>query len=200
MDWELNGWALVLGIVALLATIIFGIGQMRRAKQYGNQRAKLAWNQTTTSLVHPSSQGSLRVSHDGVVVHDPYLVRFELSNVGPRDVASVQFDQGKPLTIAFTGTLLALLKAEPAGVAVEQEAGTVSVAPFLLPRGKELSFELLLEGPPQGDPKISPLVDTDIDYLSSESLVAEVARVTAVGVLGTLIVPMSLGRGFRRGA
>ncbi|CAN5488172.1 hypothetical protein BH09ACT7_BH09ACT7_02610 [soil metagenome] len=104
---------------------------------------------------------AISLRYDDTVVADPHLITAVLECLGPKDITSADFDQGKPLSIEFGVPMIALLRSDGLDVAEEYRATSIEVTPTLLPKGKTFILSAITDGCPQAS-VATHLIDTDV--------------------------------------
>lgn len=175
--------SLAVAVLAIPATIW-------ATRRWGARRARVEINLEIVPILPTVRPDTLAVTFVDIPVPDPHLVTFQIRNVGPRDVASADFDGGKHLVVNFSGAFYGVTRARGAtvtapAVGARPPKASVHLGPGLLKRGDAWSFTAVVSGgvPPEIH---SPLVDTDL----VQAAVGEPQRI-AVSVLGVVVdVPL----------
>jgi hypothetical protein len=166
----------IVGIVIALIAIAVGIWA---ARKYGTRRGVVLFTCNSTQLIPdlPSSaKDLLKVEYRDFPVPDPHLVNLRLQNVGPRDIASSNFDAGRPITIKtnckFYGFVSISHPKRTVGRAIGSD-GVIDIEPMLLKTAETWEISAIISGRPTIEID-APLVDVNI--LDRKALDAKVAR------------------------
>jgi hypothetical protein len=147
---------LVLTAIGLVAAVVY-------ARQ-GRRRNELVVSVKSQPMIveRDTKAGSaISLRYDDMVVGDPHLITAVLECLGPKDITSADFDQGKPLSIAFGVPMIALLRSDGLDVVDEYRATSIDVPPTLLPKGKTFILSAITDGCPQVRVG-AHLIDTDV--------------------------------------
>lgn len=185
---------LVVAIVALVVAVLGIPAAILATRQWGNRRARVdLYLRTTPLLPEGASPGLLQLSYRDLLVDNPHLVEVSLINVGPKDIPSVLFDSGKPITVRFDQTFYGVIGVAGGAKlllpALGAEAGTpVEVRPSLLKRGESWTFTAVLSGAAKATVE-APLVDTDLRVLDTSGAPVTKVRISALGLTAEFPVP-----------
>jgi hypothetical protein len=158
----------ILGIVGIGIGVLGVAAAVLAARRWGNRRGRLAFEVQSTPLMPGGESGRaglLKVTFRDIEVTDPHLVTVRLANVGPGDVASDDFDAGRPLLVTLNCTMFGITASsypEPVGTTAIGGEGKIELPPTLLRRGEEWIIEAVVGGYPV--PKLDEnfLINTDI--------------------------------------
>ena len=154
---------LVIAVAGLVLTASGLLAGVFYAKQ-GRRRNQLVVSVKSQPMIverDTKAGAAVSLSYDDTVVADPHLMTAVLECVGPKDITSADFDQAKPITIAFDVPMIALLRSDGLEVAEEYRATSIDVLPKLLPKGKTFIVSAITDGCP--DARVSAhLIDTDV--------------------------------------
>lgn len=155
-------WIALAGVVAVLA---FGIGGILATRRWGNRRRRLFLScESSPMLPTASAEGRLQLTYRDFPVPDPHLVSIRLRNVGPKDVATRDFDAGASFRVELNCTMFGVIGSSHPPNTLSSSIGSDAVVEFtpgLLQSGDEWRVDVVVEGKPA--PKLrSPLIDTDI--------------------------------------
>lgn len=111
------------------------------------------WRRTEVQLVRGDSEVpvELEIRRNGAVVHDPHLVQVLLSTRGRADIGQDAFTG--PIVLDIGAPIVDVLKCVSDAEHIpappwEIEGTTLHVGPALIARRHELTFSLLIDGPP----------------------------------------------------
>jgi hypothetical protein len=169
-------------VVIAIAGLVLTLGGLLAALYYaraGRRRNELVVSVKSQPMIverdtEAGSAVSLRYADQ--VVDDPYLITAMLECVGPKDITSADFDQGRPVNISFEVPMIALLRSDGLEIAENYRATSIDVLPSLLPKGKTFIVSAITDGPPQ--PLVrAHLIDTDVVDTKPEAVSFVVAAV-----------------------
>lgn len=170
---------LVIAIAGLVLTAVGLLAGVFYAKQGGRRRNQLVVSVKSQPMIveRDTKAGSaVSLSYDDTVVGDPHLMTAVLECVGPKDITSADFDQAKPITIAFDVPMIALLRCDGLAITEEYRATSIDVLPNLLPKGKTFVLSAITDGCP--DARVSAhLINTDVIDKKPETATFVVATV-----------------------
>lgn len=89
-------------------------------------------------------------------IAEPYFVTVFLTNDGPKDIRSDDFENGKSLRIHLPGMIVALLPLD--NLDVDTKGGEIHVSPCLLPKDKPLTIAVILNAGQGGEKNESSTV------------------------------------------
>jgi hypothetical protein len=138
-------------------------------------------------LIPPSyATSSVTVNAAGVVLAEPRIVEFELTNVGRKDITSSMFHNSQTFVFDLGEPIVTLISSEsqpdgasPALVFPPGKPNQFEIEPSHLPRDHKVTIRLLVDGP-EVEPRITrkPLVDVEV----VEAAPAQTARTLAEAV------------------
>ncbi|MFF5200225.1 hypothetical protein ACFY3B_11540 [Micromonospora parva] len=170
--WDRSDQLTALGIVVAVIAIVVGALAARR---WGARRRLLRFDCIITPLILvPSkhleawSKDLIKVTYRDLEVKEPHLAQIRLRNVGPSDVSSAHFDEGKPLSINLNCIMYGIISSSiPTATTTPAIGGEaiIELGPHLLRRGEEWLVSALVSGYPVLEIE-SSLIDTDLrnDY------------------------------------
>ncbi|CPU02920.1 Uncharacterised protein [Mycobacteroides abscessus] len=180
------------GVAWVIALISIGVTVY--SFKYNKRRKTLQIDATTAALLTSdvNEREGLRVELDGRTVNDPYILDFHISNIGPKDVASGDFDKEKPLSIFLDAEIVARL--QPSGENEEDTFAAVNgakdlqVLPGKIAVGERHTIRLLVDGKPNRDFNLAnhPLIDTDV-VAGVSKRDREFIRMLLIGAVNTLV-------------
>ena len=189
----------IAGIVVAIIAIAVGIWAARR---YGNQRGAALFTYDSTQLIPDlpfSAKDLLKVEYRDIPVHDPHLLTLRLQNVGPRDIASSNFDAGRPVTVRtncnFYGFVSLSHPKQTTSRAIGSD-GEIDIKPMLLKRGETWEASAIISGAPKVEFD-APLVDVNVldrkafDAKLARNLFISILRALAVGVGGGITLTVA---------
>jgi hypothetical protein len=198
--WTTSEWltfaALIVAVLGIPITVL-------ATRAYGNRRARLLFNCRAVPLLPESDKhGLVKVTYRDFDVDNPHLVTISLANIGPIDIASAAFDQGRGIRVDLKNTtfygVVSVPPAKDRGEIVSQAVGTedgyILLGPALLRRRQVWTVEVLVSGDP--NPELtSSLINTDIvsseeDGLTVGIRVGSAALSAAIPVIGG--IPFSI--------
>ena len=191
----------IAGIVVAVIAIAVGIWAARR---YGNRRGVMLFTCYSTQLIPDlpfSAKDLLKVEYRDIPVHDPHLLNLRLQNVGPRDIASSNFDAGRPVTIKtnskFYGFVTLSHPKQTVGRAIGSD-GEIDIMPMLLKRAEVWEASAIISGAPNVEID-APLIDVNVldrktfDAKVARSLFISILRAVAAGVGGGIALAVADG-------
>jgi hypothetical protein len=136
---------------------------------------------TALRPAHPS----LQVLYDGQPLDDPRVIWVRLRAKGRSDIRSEEFDQDRPLALAFHAKIIAVLSVDSgssSGSALKRQVdGTkLKIGPDLMRMGMTLAIAVLVDGPPAGLTYESTLANVALrreDYRYPADEVAAATRI-----------------------
>ena len=177
-DWTIVGVAvaLVMGIAAIWAARTWG---PRRGKLLLTWEAAPLLRQPEVGTAGAAWSGDLEVAFKGIPVLDPHLVKLRLVNVGPSDISTARFDNGRPLRVELDGSRFFGIVNSSLAAATQVPAiggdGYAALAPTLLKKGASWEVAVIASGMPA--PRVSNiLVDCDVVERTTADVVATAAR------------------------
>jgi hypothetical protein len=173
----------IAGIVIAVIAIAVGIWAARR---YGNRPGVVLFTYASTQLIPDlpfSAKDLLKVEYRDLPVHDPHLLSLRFQNVGSRDIASSNFDAGRPVTIKtncqFYGFVTVSHPNQTVGRAIGSD-GEIDIMPTLLKRAEVLEISAIISGAPKVEID-APLIDVNV--LDRKTFDAKVARNIFVSIM-----------------
>jgi hypothetical protein len=154
---------LIMSVVGLVLTAIGLLAGGYYARQ-GRRRNELVVSvKSQPMIVERDTEAGSAVSlrYDDQVVDDPHLLTAVLECVGPKDITSADFDQGKPITIALEVPMIALLRSDGLEIVENYRSTSIDVLPNLLPKGKTFILSAITDGCPNAR-VTAHLIDTDV--------------------------------------
>ncbi|MET0702356.1 MAG: hypothetical protein ABWY93_22100 [Mycobacterium sp.] len=154
---------LIVAVAGLVLTALGGLAAVFYARQ-GRRRNELVVSVKSQPMIveRDTKAGSaISLRYDDTVVADPHLLTAVVECLGPKDITSADFDQGKPLRIAFGVPMIALLRCDGLDVAEQYRATSIDVPPTLLPKGKTFIVSAITDGAPHAHVDAA-LIDTDV--------------------------------------
>ena len=158
-------WAIVVVVVTIVAgavtVVLWRLGAPRRLIVYSMEPTSLL----ATSAPRRAVSG-LKVSYQDEVLTNPYLVILRVESRSRRDIATADFDAGRPLVFDIGARIVAPVGGgssvirSPGGV-ISYSERQVSVAPLLIRKGQLFRLELLTDGTPHLSCQ-SPLIDVTV--------------------------------------
>lgn len=185
MEFLKYGFAPIIGIVSILATAYYF--------RHGKRRKRLELDTKVTALLTADvhERDDLQVELDGRRVNDPYIVDLLIVNTGHKDLASTDFDGGRPVRIRIESEIVAQLKSSmenPTEIfSIEPGSTELRIDPVKIAVADNCKVRLLVDGRPADRPDLTghPLIDTDL--MTVESWKDRVfVRVFIVGIVGVL--------------
>jgi hypothetical protein len=166
-NWTTSEW---LALATLIVAIVGIPSTVLATRAFGNRRARLLFNCRAVPLLPEGDQhGLVKVTYRDFDVADPHLVTISIANIGPTDIPSEAFDQGRGIRVDLKGTVfygvVSVPPAKERGEILSQAVGTddgyIVLGPALLRRGAVWTVEVLVSGDP--DPELtSSLINTDV--------------------------------------
>jgi hypothetical protein len=154
------GW--LIAIAAIVANAIYFFYNKRRKKLVVNAIGK------NLLLARIGSHDQLEVKFNDRLVRNPYIVDFSATNVGPKDIASKDFDADKPLEVHLDTEVIARLQIREDDRApmlqIGDDSRTLLVTPARLAVGTRYQIRLLVDGSPTFSVDDHPLIDTDVVF------------------------------------
>lgn len=173
--WTSSEWlaaaALVVAILAIPITVL-------ATRAYGNRRSRLLFNWNAVPLLPERDEdGLVKVQYRHFDVDRPHLVTISLANIGPTDISSAMFDQGRGIRVDLVNTVFYGVVSSPPpkerGSLTSQAIGSkdscIVLGPGLLRRGQVWTVEVLVSGEPQTE-LTSSLINTDIVRSTEDGL------------------------------
>jgi hypothetical protein len=166
------------------------------------RRRQLVWTVTEFGLLDKSSpltsDPDLAIFYDGTMMTAPRLYDVALTNRGRADIPSTSFDDGKPITLTFGGTVM-LIPAGDSHPGLETEDAQVRIPPMLIRRRQKITVRALVDDL-SADVAVSDyLVDVDVRRETDDPrrrrapvrnvLMALAVEITALVVGGALLLP-----------
>jgi hypothetical protein len=156
-----------LAVIAIVAALVVCALTIWATRRWGKRRNRLLFEYNSAALIphRENPTNLLKVTYRDMEVAEPHLVTIRLRNVGPSDIATPHFDDGRPITIRLNAVMYGLTGGTyPVRNIVSSAVGAdgeLSVGPHLLRRNEEWIFEAVVQG--DARPELdSPLVDTDV--------------------------------------
>ncbi len=170
---------LIIAIAGLVLTAVGLLAGVFYAKQGGRRRNHLVVSVKSQPMIverNTKAGSAVSLRYADQVVEDPHLITVMMECVGPTDITSADFDQGKPVTIAFDVPMIALLRSDGLDISETYRATSIDVRPSLLPKGKTFIVSAITDGEPQ--PRVNAhLIDTDVIDKKPEAVSSVVAAV-----------------------
>ena len=185
----------ILAIIVAVIAIPVGVWAVRR---WGNRRGQVLFAYRSTALMPDlplPMKEMLKVEFRDLPVKDPHLLSLQLQNVGPRDVASGNFDAARPIRIKMNSPFYGILSCSyprPTIISSPGSDGVIDIGPMLLKRGEVWHFSAIVSGKPEVGADI-PLVDVDV--LDRRTFDAKLAR-SSLRSFVRLISPLFGAGGF----
>jgi hypothetical protein len=159
---------LAIGPVLTTLGLVAGYYYFRKNRSYSTRRKTMLFDTKTIKLI--SSQlgpvDKFEVSYDGKKIKDPQIVEIDISNIGHKDIAKSDFDDGQPLAIDIGASAIApmevLTTKSTVSMKYEIDGDCVRLAPGLFPIRKVYRGRLLVEGTPSVSVPEHHIIDTDI--------------------------------------
>jgi hypothetical protein len=188
MEFLKYGFAPIIGIVSILATAYYFRHSKRR------KRLELDTKVTALLTADVHERDDLQVELDGRRVNDPYIVDLLIINTGHKDLASTDFDGGRPVRIRIEAEIVARLKSStenPTEIfSIEPGSTELRIDPVKIAVDDDYKVRLLVDGRPVNRPDLAghPLIDTDLMTVESwkDRVFVRVFFVSIVGVLALL--------------
>ncbi len=181
-----------IAIVGVAIGILGIIAAVWAARKWGSRRGRLAIEIESSPLIPAPSEGALRpdllkVTYLDIEVDDPHLVTIRLANVGSADIASVDFDGGRPIVVNLGSKMYGPTASTYPGrlttPAIGDE-GWIQFQPTLLPKNGEWRVEAVVGGVPSPTWR-SHLVNADT--VPGQSQTSEIAGRVASRVLSDIL-------------
>jgi hypothetical protein len=160
----------VLGLTLGIASPVIGVSGLGAGYYYfwqGKRRNRLKIEVEYQSLLGGAAQlhQGLTIRYNDQPINSPYFVAVSLTNDGPKDIRSPDFENGAPLRIQLPGMISALLPLD--APVVDTTGGEIHVMPGLLPKDKTFTINVIADIPgPHPDESstaiVTPLANTDI--------------------------------------
>ncbi|WP_100522580.1 hypothetical protein [Mycobacteroides abscessus] len=160
---------------------------------YNNKRKALELDVKTTSLLTPTlhSRDGLEIRFDHQIVSDPHVVDLHMTNVGSKDIASKDFDDGQPVEIQLDCTVVSRLELpcidQAPMLVVGPESRSFNVTPSKIAAGRHYQLRVLVEGRPQLTIMNNPLIDTDV-VIGINRRKQELRRLRLLPFIGFLLI------------
>ena len=171
------------GVGWVLAVASIGAGAYYFA--YGKRRRKLEISALKASLITATArrENNLKVSFNEHHVGDPNIVTIKITNIGPKDIASKDFDAEKPVKIGLGALVVSRLQMHDNEIAnfseISEDSRHLLINPGKIAAGKTYSLRLLVDGDPRFELVDNPLIDTDVINAQSEAT-REIGRVKKI--------------------
>ena len=188
--WGVVGLVVSLaGVVAVLVT--WRISVPKRLIIFSVPAAKPLINLRSRGISH--IRAGLRIIYDDNMVSNPYIVTLNVENRGRRDIASMDYDQGKPLIFDMGARIMT---AEVISESVDSpligvEDNQVRLGPSLIRRGLQLRLSLLTDGLPNVSYQ-SPLINVEVredTYRKTRHAVSTLTRrLTRIALVEGIVV------------
>jgi hypothetical protein len=166
-----------LALAALAAAVVIGIATVWATRRGVRRRRILLSYEASPLLPSGNKGGLLAVTFRDIPAENPYLVTVRIRNLGPTDLTTAHFDQGKPLRVDLQCQMLGVTRTSLPGSTISRAVGAEAVlelAPCLLRVDDEWVVEAVVDGKPDCDLS-SPLIDTDV--ISGPSALEQAARI-----------------------
>ena len=175
-----------LTIAAIVVAVIAIAAGIWAARRYGNRRGVVLFTYDSTQLIPDlpfSAKDLLKVEYRDIPVDNPHLLNLRLQNVGPRDIASDNFDAGRPVTIKtnckFYGFVNLSHPKQTVGRAMGSD-GEIDFMPTLMKKAEVWEASAIISGAPKIEID-APLIDVNV--LDRKTFDAKVARSIFLGIL-----------------
>ncbi|MFG1817023.1 hypothetical protein ACGFIF_24920 [Kribbella sp. NPDC049174] len=158
--------------IGLAVAVAGGVPTIWATRRWGTRRGRVQIELNTTSLLLMSGafKSDIEVRVGDQALRNPSLFTIVIRNIGPRDLASSQFDNGKPITARVPGRVVAA-RWMSSGVSPKavsgDESSEISWSPALLPQKSHWTLHVLVDLYEERMVEfVTPLIDFDIAYTS----------------------------------
>lgn len=155
--------------MALISLAVAAVGipvTVWATRRWGSRRARVEIDLDVVPILPSERPEELAVTFRDFPVPDPHLITFRIRNIGPRDIASADFDGGEPLAVGFADAFYGVTRItggrtiQPT-IGARDDQAEVQLQPRLMKRGDVWGFTAVVSG--GKTPQIhSPLIDTDL--------------------------------------
>ena len=154
---------LIISVAGLVLTALGLVAALYYARSGRRRNALVVAVKSQPMIVERDTEvgSAISLRYDDTVVADPHLLTVVLECLGPKDITSADFDQGKPLSIEFGVPMIALLRSDGLDVIEDYRATSIDVRPSLLPKGKSFILSAITDGCPVAGVG-AHLIDTDV--------------------------------------
>lgn len=181
-------------LIGVAATVLAGCLGAWATWKFGNRRGRLLFTWEVVSLLEQGGRPELlEVTYRDMPVPDPHLVKLQLVNIGPSDIASAMFDSGASIDVSLADCVFygSVRTSHPGSFlmpAIGTKPAIVSFRPSLLKKREALEVTLVVAGGPTVEIAKDPLVGVDIVERTRAEVLASGIAETAAAVL-----PFGLG-------
>lgn len=141
-----------------VAVVIFGFLSFR-TWQLGPRRPALAYRLASATPLIASTRlpqntvGEIKLTYQGNPVTSPHVAELRVNCKGRGEIASDDFDRGKPLTFDLGAPIITILDTGPASTQIAEDnlaidGSTLRVGPCVIRPGLALSIDLITDGAP----------------------------------------------------
>jgi len=189
--WYTSGtfWA----IISVAVTALFGaIGAL--VAYYATPRYQLFYDLPfcASLLAAPeNARKDIKVSHSGIELHNPYVLKVRLVSRSRADIPSRAFDQGRPIVLDVGIPIVAQLSGddEGGGLNIRCEGSKLVVGPDLIGKRQEATFTLLADGYAPALTCESYLVNVKVRRQpNAEHIIGKIGKVAAFPLVALLAI------------
>lgn len=139
-------WAAIAALAAVATAVITFV--RRSPKQ-----RRLTYRLEAIPLLHGETSMDIEIRRNGVLLEEPHLVQYVMSNPSRQDIGSDAFDQGTPITVEFGALIVEYLggHSDPASSVMpraEVKGTKLRVLPGRFGRGDTMTYRALTAGRP----------------------------------------------------